>query len=67
MENLVLCPCGHTLVLHDYAGCAGDRLRSCTCVRDRKAALDAAVDSVRTDSIYHQQYMTSARPHDDAA
>lgn len=48
MDNLVLCPCGHNLTLHDYAGCSGDRLRRCDCARDRHAALEAAVDSVRT-------------------
>ncbi len=48
MDNLVLCPCGHNLTLHDYAGCSGDRLRRCGCERDRHAALEAAVDSVRT-------------------
>ncbi len=52
MENLVLCPCGHSLVLHDYTGCSGDRSRSCGCARDRHAALEAAVDSARTASVY---------------
>jgi hypothetical protein len=52
MENLVLCPCGHSLVLHDYTGCSGDRLRTCGCVNDRHAALEAAVDSARTASVY---------------
>jgi nitrogen regulatory protein PII-like uncharacterized protein len=52
MENLVLCPCGHSLVLHDYTGCSGDRLRTCGCERDRHAALEAAVDSARTASVY---------------
>ena len=48
MDNLVLCPCGHNLTLHDYGGCSGDRLRRCACALDRHAALEAAVDSVRT-------------------
>ena len=48
MENLVLCPCGHSLTQHDYAGCAGERLRSCRCPLDRHAALEAAVDTART-------------------
>ncbi len=52
MDNLVLCPCGHNLTQHDYAGCAGDRLRKCPCERDRHGALEAAVDSVRTNSVY---------------
>jgi hypothetical protein len=44
METLVLCSCGHTLAQHDYDGCAGDRLRSCLCPRDRESALFSAVD-----------------------
>ena len=52
MDNLVLCPCGHSLALHDYNGCSGDRLRSCRCERDRYAALEAAVDSVRTAPVF---------------
>jgi hypothetical protein len=48
VDNIVLCPCGHNLAQHDYAGCAGDRLRRCPCDRDRHAALEAAVESVRT-------------------
>jgi hypothetical protein len=52
MENLVLCPCGHSLVLHDYTGCSGDRASSCRCELDRHAALEAAVDSARTASVY---------------
>ncbi len=52
MENLVLCPCGHALAEHDYAGCTGDRARPCGCSRDRYAALEAAVDSVRTAPVY---------------
>ena len=52
MENLVLCPCGHPLTHHDYAGCAGDRLRRCACTRDRYAALESAIDSVRTPPSY---------------
>jgi len=52
MDNLVLCPCGHSLALHEYTGCSGDRLRSCRCVRDRHAALEAAVDSVRTTPVF---------------
>lgn len=64
MENLVLCPCGHSLVHHDYAGCAGDRLRRCDCERDRYAALEAAVDTARSGSSFPQGYR--ARKHDAA-
>jgi hypothetical protein len=56
MDNLVLCPCGHNLALHDFDGCAGERLRRCDCKRDRHAALDAAVDSVRTTPAYDPAY-----------
>ncbi len=52
MDNLVLCPCGHSLTHHDYTGCSGDRVRSCGCDLDRHAALEAAVDSVRTATVY---------------
>ncbi len=47
METLVQCTCGHVLAQHDYDGCAGDRLRSCPCRRDRHGAVYAAVDAVR--------------------
>lgn len=57
MDNLVLCPCGHSLTHHDYDGCRGDRLRSCSCPRDHHAALEAAVDSVRTAPLYVAHYM----------
>ncbi len=56
MDNLVLCPCGHNLAQHDFAGCSGDRLRRCGCERDRHAALEAAVDSVRTTPTYPSSY-----------
>jgi hypothetical protein len=52
MDNLVLCPCGHALALHDYAGCTGDRARTCGCGRDRHAALEAAIDCVKTTPVY---------------
>jgi hypothetical protein len=52
MENLVLCPCGHALSSHEYAGCVGNRSRPCPCRRDRYAALEAAVDSVKTTPVY---------------
>lgn len=64
MDNLVLCPCGHALTLHDYAGCAGDRLRRCSCERDRHHALEAAVDSVRTSPGFSNY---AARSASDAA
>ena len=56
MDNLVLCPCGHNLTLHDYAGCAGDRLRSCPCPHDRHAALESAVDNARTAPVFGASY-----------
>lgn len=64
MDNLVLCPCGHSLALHDYNGCSGDRLRSCRCLRDRYLALEAAVDSVRTVPVFTGGYASRG---DDAA
>lgn len=68
MENLVLCPCGHSLAHHDYAGCSGDRLRSCPCERPRHAALEAAVDSVRTTPVYvASAYSTGTSRKTDAA
>ena len=65
MDNLVLCPCGHSLARHDYAGCGGERLRKCPCERDRHAALEAAVDSVRTTPGVAALY--GARSTSDAA
>jgi hypothetical protein len=56
MDNLVLCPCGHNLTQHDFTGCSGDRLRRCGCERDRHAALEAAVDSVRTSPAYSPSF-----------
>ncbi|HTW82436.1 MAG TPA: hypothetical protein VMD91_00020 [Candidatus Sulfotelmatobacter sp.] len=47
MDNLVLCPCGHALARHDFDGCAGDRLRRCSCPRDRHTALESAVELAR--------------------
>jgi hypothetical protein len=58
MDNLVLCPCGHSLVHHDYAGCAGDRLRRCDCERDRYLALEAAVDTARATPVFQAGYRT---------
>ena len=52
MENLVLCPCGHALSKHDLDGCTGDRSQACGCARDRYAALEAAVDSVKTTPVF---------------
>ena len=62
MENLVLCPCGHALAQHDYAGCSGDRFGKCGCTKDRYLALEAAVDSVKTLPVY-----TTYAPGTDAA
>jgi hypothetical protein len=52
MDNLVLCPCGHSIANHAYDGCAGDRLRRCACERDRHFALEAAVDTARTSPLF---------------
>jgi hypothetical protein len=52
MDNLVLCPCGHSLASHDYMGCSGDRAGRCSCEHDRHAALEAAVDTARTVPMY---------------
>jgi hypothetical protein len=52
MDNLVLCPCGHSLANHDYMGCSGDRAGRCRCELDRHAALEAAVDTARTAPLY---------------
>lgn len=52
MDNLVLCPCGHSLANHGYAGCSGDRLGRCGCSRDQHYALEAAVDSARTTPVF---------------
>ena len=52
MDNLVLCPCGHSLANHDYAGCSGDRNGRCRCSNDRHAALEAAVDNARTTPVF---------------
>jgi hypothetical protein len=52
MDNLVLCPCGHSLANHDYMGCSGDRVGRCGCELDRHAALEAAVDSARTAPVF---------------
>ena len=46
MDNLVSCPCGHTLERHDDSGCAGER-GSCSCARTSLEALDAAVAQER--------------------
>ncbi len=48
MDELVLCPCGHSMAQHDGGGCRGERLRLCRCARDRYAALEAAVDSAKS-------------------
>ena len=52
MDNLVLCPCGHSLANHDYMGCSGDRVRRCGCELDRHAALEAAVDTARSTPLF---------------
>ncbi len=52
MDNLVLCPCGHSLANHEFGGCSGDRLGRCGCGRDRHSALEAAVDHARTTPVF---------------
>jgi hypothetical protein len=50
MKYLVRCVCGHGLDRHDVNGCGGDtRFRSCSCPRDQEAALQTALDEVRTN------------------
>jgi hypothetical protein len=69
VENLVLCPCGHSLTQHDYGGCAGERLRHCPCPYDRHAALEAAVDTARLSPAYASGPFGNAtrrRAHDAA-
>jgi len=48
LDELVLCPCGHSMAFHDREGCRGERLRRCPCERDRYAALEAAVDGAKS-------------------
>jgi hypothetical protein len=48
LDELVLCPCGHSMAQHDRDGCRGERLRRCRCRHDRHAALEAAVDGARS-------------------
>jgi hypothetical protein len=48
LDELVLCPCGHSMAQHDHGGCRGERLRACGCPRDRHAALEAAVDGAKS-------------------
>lgn len=64
MDNLVLCPCGHSLANHADTGCSGDRLSRCGCERDRYASLEAAVDSVRTTPLFTEAY--AGQSHDAA-
>ena len=39
IEQEMVCRCGHLPSRHDFAGCAGDRLRHCTCERDEHGAI----------------------------
>jgi hypothetical protein len=51
LDLLILCVCGHPTSLHDDRGCRAGRHRPCACLRNAAAAVDAAVESVRTVSI----------------
>jgi hypothetical protein len=63
MENLVLCPCGHSLAKHDWDGCKGDRSENCDCTLDRHYALEAAIDQARSLPAYFGSFPESvARP-----
>jgi hypothetical protein len=46
MDFLISCPCGHTLERHDVR----DGCNRCTCSRNRVAALDAVIETIRLDS-----------------
>ena len=48
---IALCPCGHGVERHDEAGCPGARATFCMCTRTTGAALDAAIEAVRTNAI----------------
>jgi hypothetical protein len=48
LDELVLCPCGHSLAQHGSSGCRGERLRACPCPHDRHGALEAAVDGAKS-------------------
>ncbi|MEO7039085.1 MAG: hypothetical protein ABI186_03545 [Candidatus Elarobacter sp.] len=50
MDNLVRCPCGHTLERHADLGCNGERGVPCPCTRSSFGALDAAVAQERADA-----------------
>ena len=49
MKNLVICPCGHAISRHDYAGCVGEQFHpGCACQLTESAALNAAIDEAKT-------------------
>ncbi len=48
MDMIVLCVCGHPTALHDAVGCRAGRYRPCACLLDAKAAVAAAIASVRS-------------------
>lgn len=50
MDNLVFCPCGHTLERHGDSGCGGERGIPCSCARSSSAALEAAIEQERVDA-----------------
>jgi hypothetical protein len=46
VDYLISCSCGHTIEEHDfYAGCT-----RCTCPRHRGAAIEALIETIRTES-----------------
>jgi hypothetical protein len=47
MDYLISCSCGHTIEQHDYY----DGCTRCTCSRHRGAALEALIETIRSESI----------------
>jgi hypothetical protein len=51
MSYHITCKCGHPIGHHNDGGCeGGERLRRCTCQRDRMQALDYALNVARSRS-----------------
>jgi len=65
MEITAGCTCGHALAVHDYDGCAGERLRACPCRRDRKGLLTGGFDLIPLRSNAALSFVRAAGP--DAA
>ncbi len=66
MESLVHCPCGHGIERHGNTGCAGSTRERCNCRLKSTAALDAAVERVRSSGAAgpFQRWEMSRRPDD---